>query len=107
MDHNRVTIDEVFRLVQSLKHDHGATLDAIEKQVRITNGRTTHLEMQVALINREREVSQRTPVVLPEGESFTLRVTPKMWAAIASVFTGLSVFGPMLAEWIKKLFSND
>jgi hypothetical protein len=51
-------------------------------------------------------MNQRTPVILPEGESFTLRVTPKMWALIASAFTGLSVFGPMLAEWIKKLFSQ-
>jgi hypothetical protein len=105
MDH-RVTIDEVFRLVQSLKLDHGVKLDEIERQVRITNGRTTELERQFAVFKRESEIVQRTPVVIPEGESFTLRVTPKMWAAIASVFTGLSVFGPMLAEWIKKLFAS-
>jgi hypothetical protein len=103
MDH-KVTIDEVFRLIQTVKQEHGAKLDAIDSQVRLTNGRTTRLEMQVAVLNRESEQDQRTPP--QEGESFTLRVTPKMWALIASVFTGLSVFGPMLAEWIKKLFAS-
>lgn len=97
-----VTLGEVYRLVKALKEEHGDKLDAIDTQVRITNGRTTKLETQVAAL-----MTPVTPPSLPvttnEGESLSIKISPKMWALIASAFMGMSMFGPILADWLRKL----
>jgi len=100
------TIGEVFRLIESLKDDHGKKLDDIEKQVRITNGRTTKLETQVEGLMRAASIPvtpPSLPIMTPEGESLSIKISPKMWALIASAFMGMSMFGPILADWLKKL----
>lgn len=106
---DEVTIGEVFRLVKSVKEEHGEKLDAIDQQVRLTNGRTTTLEAHVSVLNREvRELQSRpTPQHLTppdSGESFSVsgKVSAKMWALIASAVAGLSIFSPIVAEWLKK-----
>lgn len=97
-----VTIGEVFRLVETLKDEHGQKLDDIDKQVRITNGRTTKLETQVEALMRP-ATPPSLPIMTPEGESLSIKISPKMWALIASAFMGMSMFGPILADWLKKL----
>ncbi len=94
-----VTIGEVYRLVKTLKDEHGDKLDAIDAQVRLTNGRTTVLEQQVIALNK----APSPPVVTADGESLTIKITPKMWALIASVVATLSVVAPMVADVLKKL----
>jgi hypothetical protein len=107
-DDQSVTLGELFRLVMSLKEEHGNKLDKIDLQVRITNGRTTTLEEQMRAVKvdvRDLKPPQPSgvPVVTPEGESLSIKVSAKMWAAIVAVGTALAVFVPMLAEWFKGL----
>lgn len=104
-DDHKVTLGEVYRLVCNLKDEQGDKLDAIEHQVRIANGRTTRLETQMELLNRERDVKV-LPVVVPTGESLSIQVSAKMWAGIMALVSSLAVFGPMLGEWIKALFGK-
>ena len=101
-----VTLGEVYRLVLDLKEDQGEKLDAIDKQVRLTNGRTTRLEEQMQQVNRDlREVRQR-PAQAFDGESFSIKVSKKMWLLIASVVGSMPVFAPIVADWIKKAFER-
>jgi len=105
---SQVTLGEVYRLVKALKDEHGDKLDAIDGQVRLTNGRTTRLEEQVFRLNQEmrdvKHVPESVPVVNQDGESLSInaRVSPKMWAAMASFVTGLTIFAPMVAEWLRR-----
>jgi hypothetical protein len=105
-DDHKVTLGEVYRLVLKVAEEHGDKLDAIEQQVRITNGRTTKLETQMETINRERDVKV-LPMVVPEGESLSIKISPKMWALIASAFMGMSMFAPVLQRWLTKLVDGQ
>lgn len=111
VDDQSVTLGELYRLVTSLKEEHGDKLDAIDKQVRITNGRTTKLETQMEAVKQDvREMKPPqppgVPVITPEGESLSIKVSPRMWAAIVAVGSSIVVFGPMVAEWFRKLFEK-
>lgn len=107
-----VTIWEVYRRLV----DMDAKLDAIDKQVRITNGRTTTLEAQMLDVKQDiRDIKPPTtqppagpsvPIMTPEGESLSIKVSPKMWVLIASAFGSMTVFAPMVAEWFKQLFGK-
>jgi hypothetical protein len=110
-DDHSVTLGEVFRLITALKEEHGTKLDAIDKQVRITNGRTTTLEEQMRGVQQDvREMKPPqpagVPVVTPDGESLSIKVSAKMWAAIVAVGTALAVFVPIIADWLKNLTSE-
>jgi hypothetical protein len=107
-DDQSVTLGELFRLITALKEEHGNKLDKIDLQVRITNGRTTALEEQMRAVKVDvRDLKPPTPsgvpVVTPEGESLSIKVSARMWAAIVAVGTALAVFVPMLADWFKSL----
>lgn len=39
------------------------------------------------------------------AETIVLSITPKMWALLAAVISGLSVFAPVIAEWFKRTLS--
>jgi hypothetical protein len=113
-DDHSVTLGEVFRLITALKEEHGNKLDAIEHQVRITNGRTTTLEGKMERVildvrdlkNPPPQSNPSVPIMTPEGESLSIKVSPKMWVLIASAFGSMTVFAPMIAEWFKKLFGQ-
>jgi hypothetical protein len=104
-DDDGVTIGEVYRLVEALKDDHGQKLESIDQQVRITNGRTTRLEGKMDILWGLKDAAASTPpslpVVTPEGESLSIKISKKMFALIVSVVTGLLVFVPILARWIE------
>jgi hypothetical protein len=109
-DDQGVTIWEVYRRLC----DMDAKLDAIDKQVRITNGRTTTLEAQMSDVKQDiRDIkppaspsNPSVPIMTPEGESLSIKVSPKMWVLIASAFGSMTVFAPMIAEWFKKMFGQ-
>lgn len=113
-DDQSVTLGEVYRLVKDLKEEHGSKLDAIDSQVRITNGRTTKLEAHVEVLNREvRDLKPQPPltppglpVMTPEGESLSIKISPKMWAAIAGLGAALVVFLPALQKWLDRILGN-
>lgn len=105
------TIGEVYRLVEGLKEDHGKKLDDIDTQVRLTNGRTTKLEVHVETLKSEvrslKHHHQYTapptpPALLPapiaDGESLSIKVSPKMWRVLAGAGGALFV---MLVEWLR------
>ena len=101
-----VTVAEIYRLLGAMNYK----LDSIDKQVRITNGRTTKLETEMVEVKEDvRDIKTlaanppSVPIVNQEGESLSIKVSPKMWALIASAFMGMSMFGPILAEWLKKI----
>ena len=110
---DNVTLGEVFRLVEALKDEHGEKLDKIDQQVRLTNGRTTRLEVHVDTLKTEvRSLKHAQPaapsqtVSTAEGESLSIKVSPKMWALIASAFAGLTIFAPMVSEWVKNMVNG-
>ncbi len=103
---DKVTLGEVSRKLDDMDERYTAVLKGIDTQVRMTNGRTTKLESQVEVLNREmRDIRiAPQPVVLPDGESISIRVSPKLWAVIGSVVSALAIFAPMVQQWIEGLF---
>lgn len=107
VDDQSVTLGELYRLVTSLKEEHGDKLDAIDTQVRITNGRTTKLETQMSVVQQDvRDLKPPqppgVPVVTPEGESLSIKVSPKMWAAIVALGSGIMALGLWIQSLIHK-----
>ena len=108
-DDTDVTLGEVYRLVQAVKEEHGIKLDAIDTQVRITNGRTTTLETKVEGLQRDvhglkpppPQTPPGLPVMTPDGESLSIRISPKMWAVIAAIASSLYIFVPIAAKWLE------
>ena len=98
------TIGEVYRHLVDMDQRTEKKLDRIEEQVRLTNGRTTRLEERVELLRSQHPITPSSlPVVTPEGESLSIKVSPKMWAAIVSGGAVLWVAAQWAADWLKKL----
>jgi hypothetical protein len=104
-----VTVAEVYRLLGAMN----LKLDSIDTQVRITNGRTTKLETEMIDVKEDvRDIKElaanppSVPIVNQEGESLSIKVSPKMWALIAAAFGSLTVFGPVILEWVKSLLGQ-
>lgn len=110
----------LYRLLKDMKDEHGHVLEDIRDETRKTNGRVSKLEERTEGQGRElgrlnsavfpRPTGSSSPatlpVVTPEGESLSIRISPKMWALIAAVVSGLSIFGPIVADWVKHLMGQ-
>lgn len=101
------TIGEVYRRLVDMDERYDTKLTRIEEQVRITNGRTTRLEERVELL-KDQVRHPITPPALPsvpvttnDGESLSIKISPKMWAAIVSGGAVLWVAAQWAAEWLK------
>lgn len=109
-----VTLGEVYRRLVDIDERWDGKLDAIDRQVRITNGRTTTLEAEMKAVKAD---VQRltppltpqvlsTPVMTQEGESISVKVSPKMWAAFIvaapAAWYALTSFG----KWIEQLLER-
>ncbi len=106
---------EISRVLARLERGqaaHGAKLDEIREQTMKTNGYVGRHEERLTMLDRDvRDLKLAAPpppppslpIMTPEGESLSIKISPKMWALIASAFMGMSMFGPILAEWLKRL----
>ena len=102
---DKVTTGEIYRRLCDMDERYEKKLDRIETQVRTTNGRTTVLETKMTDYGREigrlnSAVFPRHPVTeQPSGESVSIRISPKVWAAIAA---GGGVLFMMAVETLKQ-----
>ena len=108
------TVGEIYRRLVDMDERYEKKLDRIEEQVRLTNGRTTTLEANYDNLKSEirsfRDLHPQTPPALPsvpvttaEGESLSIKVSPKMWMAIVSAMSALWLLAQWAARWIEKL----
>jgi hypothetical protein len=90
---DRVTIGEVYRRLVDMDERYEKKLDRIETQVHETNSRTTTLEGKV----RHLERFDAAPAL--EGESVSVKLSPKVWTAIAGA---VGMLLAMFIEWAKR-----
>ena len=108
---DNVTIGEVYRRLVDMDERYDAKLSGIDAQVRITNGRTTKLETQMDMANREiRDIKRATrppatPPSLPDmNESIKLTISPNMWKLIAGGLGAAAGLGfPAIVRWLSQL----
>lgn len=97
------TIGEVYRRLVDMDERYERTLDRIETQVRTTNGRTTTLEANFANLKSavgNLQAHMPTPTALPvvdAGESISVKISPKIWVALAAA-GGMLL--PKLIMWL-------
>lgn len=92
---NNVTTSEVYRLLRDIDERHTHQLSEIEKQVRLTNGRTTHLEFRMdAHDSQIKEISSRV------GSNITLPPEVNELIQIARDMRGAAKFGKMVWGFI-------
>lgn len=109
--HDKVTIGELYRRLDEMGERIEKKLDGIDTQVRITNGRTTKLEVLVDGLRRDVD-AKGAPVTpanlqtIADGESLSVKVSPKMWALIVSLAGAGGMFLPLVAEWLKSLVTQ-
>lgn len=103
-DDDKVTTGEIYRRLCDMDERYEKSLDRIEAQVRATNGRTTVLETTIK--DHGRELGRLNSAVFPKpsathtpGESLSIKITPKVWTALAAA--GGLLFA-MLVEWAKR-----
>lgn len=116
-DPTTVTVYEVYRKLVDMDERYEAKLNGIDKQVRITNGRTTTLEAEMRGVKEDvRDIRlgvmpvpstpPSLPVMTQEGESISVKVSPKMWAAFLVAapvaWYALISFG----KWIEQLLER-
>lgn len=111
-DDDKVTTGEIYRRLCDMDERYEKKLDRIEDQVRTTNGRTTALETSMAA--HRSDIGRLTSAVFPRpaavtsavtetGESFSVKLSPKMWTALAAMG---GVLFAMLVETIKQWMSK-
>lgn len=104
---DNVTTGEIYRRLCDMDERYEKKLDRIEEQVRTTNGRTTVLETVVK--DHARELGRINSAVFPRhkaaeeaGEALSIKVSPKLWVALAAA-GGLLL--PPLVKWLSALLS--
>lgn len=107
-DDDKVTTGEIYRRLCDMDDRYEKKLDQIEVEVRTTNSRTTTLEAIVK--DHGRDLGRLTSAVFPrphapadDGESLTVKISPKLWVALAAA--GGMLF-PVLVEWVGKVLAR-
>lgn len=107
-DDDKVTTGEIYRRLCDMDERYEKKLDRIEDQVRTTNGRTTALE--TTMKDHGREIGRLTSAVFPrphapvgDGESLTVKISPKLWVALAAA---AGMLFPVLVEWVGKVLAR-
>jgi hypothetical protein len=109
-----ITIGEIGRRLAAMEatqrerhEENGARLDRIDDKLAQINGRVGRGEERLNAHDRElRDVKRDRQAVIGdrrEGESLTVRITPKMWAALAAAWSGLMLLAQMLGPLVTKL----
>lgn len=100
-DQDNPMTGEIYRRLVDMDERYEKKLDRIEEQVRMTNGRTTKLEVHVEnlqssvrSLRHHQQVHDHpaTPPALPagpSGESLSIKVSPNMWKALAAIGGGV------------------
>lgn len=104
---DEMTIGEISRSLARLEKSQGEQtikLDVIKEQTLKTNGFVARHEERLKVL----ESKESTPktVVVPEGESLSIKISPKMWAGIVGGVSALSIAAPKIGEWIEKFFAG-
>lgn len=112
-DDDKVTTGEIYRRLCDMDDRYEKKLDRIEDQVRTTNGRTTALETTVRDHGRElgrlnsavfpRVTASATAAPADAGESVSLKLSPKVWTALAAAG---GVLFAMFIEWLKQKIAS-
>lgn len=101
----------LYRLLERMDREHGDDLKEIRKQTTETNSRVVKLETRAdrsdqelkrinsAVFPRSQSVQPSAAVVAPEGESLSVKFSPKLWTVLAA---GGGVLFSMLIQWLKQ-----
>lgn len=106
MHDNHVNLGEVYRLLQSLKEEHGEKLSSIDERLRLVNGniakhaeRLNGHDREVRELRRRPEIEKPIPSELRElldaarDAKGALRITRWLWAIGAAVL-------PLILWWL-------
>lgn len=96
----------LYRLLEKMDREHGDDLKEIRRQTTLTNSRVAKLESRAE--RSDQELKRLNSAVFPHreneqterwGESVSLRLSPKIWTALAA---GGGLLFAMLIEWAKR-----
>jgi hypothetical protein len=101
----------LYRLLRDMKEEHGEVLNEIREETRRTNGRVSKLEertegharelgrLNSAVFTRPRSHAAATSTTALEGESLSIKFSPKLWTVLAAAG---GVLFSMLIEFFRR-----
>lgn len=112
-DDAAITLGEVYRRLVDIDERWDSKLNAIDQQVRITNGRTTTLEAEMKAVKADVQrltppfqTPPSLPIMTNEGESLSVKISPKMWLTIAAAGSATWLALWQFAKWVENLIER-